>query len=80
LRLDPAGALHLHPGAKVQADRIGRLPRRLLPGDALFLIGQGRKIGAVAFERGGADIGKVVGDNAHPRILRLKPGAGDVKG
>ena len=68
----------LHPGAEVQAHGKGGLSGRLLSGDPLFLIGQRGEIGAVALEAGGTDIGEVVGDDAHPRILRFKPRAGDV--
>jgi hypothetical protein len=52
----------------------------LLPGHARILVGERGEIGAVALEAGGADVGEVVGDDAHPRVLRFKPGAGDVKG
>ena len=79
LRLNPAGADNRNTCAKVKAHGISGLIGGLLTGNALFLISQSGEISAVAFEARRADIGQVIGNHAHARILRLKPGAGDVK-
>ena len=80
LRGDPRGRLDADAGAEIEPGGIGRLARGLLSGSARVLIGHGREVGAIALETGGADVGEVVGDHAHPRVLRFETGAGDVKG
>ena len=80
LRHDLAGRLDRHAGAEVEPGGIGGFARRALARDPRILIGERGEIGAVALEAGGADIGEVVGDDAHARILGLEPGAGDLKG
>ena len=80
LRHDLAGRLDRHAGPEVEAGGVCGFARGALTGDASVLIGERGEIGTIALEAGGADVGEVVGDDAHARILCLEPGAGDLKG
>ena len=79
LRHDLAGGLDRHAGTEVEPGCISRFARRPLAGNAGVLIGERRKVGTVALEAGGPDVGEVVRNDAHARILSLEPGAGDLQ-
>src|SRR5690606_15104181 len=76
---DLAGRLDGHAGAEIEPGGVGRLAGRTLPGHAGVLVGEGGEVRAVLLEAGRADVGEVVGDDAHPRVLRLKPRSGDLE-
>jgi len=66
-----------HAGAQHQTSRRLCVGAHLSSGLTQVLVQHVFERSTVAFESGGVDVGQVVGDDRHPRLLRVQAGFGN---